>query len=418
VGESGPLQPAQTERILDRLERESSADALLRRHVAFEERIAGNPLSAGNEVVLLQDGPETYEAMFAAISAARDHVNIEFYIVEDDDVGRRFARCLIAESAKGVAVRLLYDSVGSIATPAAYFEELREHGIQVLEFNPANPLAARDQWSVNHRDHRKIVVVDGETAFLGGINISGVYAHGSAPSRRTRGVKPGWRDTNVRIRGPAVASIQLLFLQTWIAQGGGARDERRWFPPQRRYGDALVRVIASESGDAEPAIYRTLLSVLEHAERSVHLTMAYFVPDEQTETALRRAARRGVDVKVIVPSRSDFWAVFHAGRSHYADLMDSGVALYEREETLLHSKTAVIDGVWSTVGSSNIDLRSFLHNAEINAVVLGTGFARQMEAMFQRDLARSRRIDPEQWAHRGIRARAAEWISRVWAYWL
>jgi cardiolipin synthase len=417
VGPRGPLVEEQVDRILDRLESRSAADEILRRHVAAEEKFAGNPLSAGNEVVLLQDGPATYESMFDAIELARDHINLEFYIVEDDEIGRRFAERLIRKSSEGIAVRLMYDSVGSLATPHDFFERLRAAGIQVLEFNPVNPLETRKDWSVNNRDHRKIVVVDGEVAFIGGINISGVYSSGSSPGSSGSG-SAGWRDTNVRLRGPAVVQIQLLFLNAWVLQGGGAKDERDWFPAQPPRGNHLVRVIASEPEAAEPAIYLTLLSVLEHAEISISMTMAYFVPDEQTLFALMRAARRGVDVKIIVPSKSDFWAVFHAGRAHYADLLRAGVQLYERQETLLHAKTAVIDGVWSTVGSSNIDLRSFLHNAEVNVVILGTGFANEMNAMFERDLARSVQIDPVRWKRRPLRDRTVEWVAEIWEYWL
>jgi cardiolipin synthase len=364
--------------------------------------------------------------MFRAIDRARDHINAEFYIIEDDEIGQRFAERLIRRSSQGIAVRLIYDSVGSLATPREFFDGLRRAGIQVLEFNPVNPLEGDEDWSLNNRDHRKVVVVDGTIAFIGGINISGVYSRGSSPggsSGSSAGLSKGsgdagWRDTNVRIEGPAVAQLQLLFLNTWMRQGGGAVRERTWFPPPVPRGNQLVRVVASEAGDEAPAVYLTLLSVIDHAEFSVHLTMAYFVPDDQTLDALVRAAGRGVDVKIIVPSRSDFWAVFYAGRAHYAELLRAGVQLYERQETLLHSKTAVIDGVWSTVGSSNIDPRSFLHNDEVNAVILGTAFAAEMARMFERDLARSSRIDPRRWARRGVRDRVLELAARVWEYWL
>jgi cardiolipin synthase len=428
VGPRGRLVEAQADRMLERIESRSAADDILQRHVAAEEEIAGMPLSAGNRVTLLEDGPSTYASMFDAIEAARDHINVEFYIIEDDEVGRRFARRLIEKAAEGIAIRLIYDSVGSLTTPSAFFEDLRQAGIQVVEFNPVNPLDADEDWNVNNRDHRKIVVVDGRVAFLGGINISGVYSRGSAPggsggsggsSGLSRGSgEAGWRDTNVRIEGPAVAQIQLLFLNTWMRQGGGALRERDWFPRPARRGSDLVRVIASEAGGESPAIYLTLLSVIEHAELSVHLTMAYFVPDTPTLEALMRSARRGVDVKIIVPSRSDFWAVFYAGRASYSRLMRAGVKLYERQGTLLHSKTAVIDGIWSTVGSSNIDTRSFLHNNEINAVVLGTEFAAEMRAMFERDLALSKRIEADDWARRGLRDRVLELAARIWSHWL
>jgi cardiolipin synthase len=177
-------------------------------------------------------------------------------------------------------------------------------------------------------------------------------------------------------------------------------------------------VLASGPDDAVPAIYVSLLSAILYAEKAVHITMAYFVPDEQTIEALVGAARRGLDVALVLPSYTDFWAVFHAGRSRYSELLAAGVKIHERQNTLLHAKTIVIDGVWSTVGSSNMDWRSFLHNEELNVVVLGSAFGEQMEAMFARDLAESVAIDRETWERRPLSIRMKEWAARVWEYWL
>ena len=437
VGSRGQLSPASTQRVLARLKAAGGEADVLARHLAIEEEIAGRPLTVGNNASLLRDGPASYEAMFDAIAKARDHINVEYYIIEDDEVGRRFADALIEKSAQGVSVNLMYDSVGCNQTPPAFFERLREGGVRVLEFNPINPLKARRGWRVNNRNHRKLVITDGETAFTGGINISGVYSSGSAPgsgARRGSGSaspsgalsasgsasrsSTGWRDTNVRIDGPAVEQLQRLFLETWSKQGGEPLPQRNWFPTPRRQGPHPVRVIASGPGDEVPAIYVALLSALAQAEKSIHITMAYFVPDSQTIDVLKAASARGVDVTLVLPSFTDFWAVFHAGRSHYADLLDAGVKIYERQEALLHAKTIVVDGVWSTVGSSNLDWRSFLHNGELNAVVLGWDFGRQMEAMFQDDLRGSARIDREAWARRPLDVRMKEVVGRMWEYWL
>ena len=445
VGSRGQLSAARAERVLARLNAMGGETDVLARHLAIEEEIAGRPLTVGNNASLLRDGPASYQSMFDAIARARDHINVQYYIIEDDEVGRRFADALIRKSAEGVAVNLMYDSVGCNQTPPAFFDRLREGGVKVLEFNPINPLKARGAWRVNNRNHRKVVITDGQVAFTGGINISDVYSSGSAPgsgSRRGRASESaqsgasgalsgsmggsaskahaltGWRDTNVRIEGPAVEQLQRLFLDTWAKQGGEPLPERNWFPTVQRQGGHPVRIIASGPRDEVPAIYVALLSALAHAEKSIHITMAYFVPDSQTIDVLKAASARGVDVTLVLPSYTDFWAVFHAGRSHYADLLDAGVKIYERQQALLHAKTIVVDGVWSTVGSSNLDWRSFLHNEELNAVVLGWDFGREMEAMFQDDLRGSLRIDREAWARRPLDVRMKEWVGRMWEYWL
>ena len=436
VGARGELSAKRSAAVLARLQARGGGSDLLVRHLAVEEEVAGRPLTVGNHATLLVDGPASYRSMFDAIERARDSINIEFYIIEDDEVGRRFADILLKKRAQGVAVNLMYDSVGCNGTPREFFDRLRAGGVNVLEYNPVNPLRARGAWRVNNRDHRKLVVVDGETAFTGGINISDVYSSGSSPgsgSRRGSGLGSGaafsggsgsrrddvgWRDTNVRIEGPAVEQLQRLFLETWQQQGGPQLEARNWYPPSKRQGDHPVRILASGPGDEVPSIYVALLNAIAYAEKSVHITMAYFVPDPQTIKALKDAAARGVDVKLVLPSYTDFWAVFHAGRSHYADLLAAGVQIYERQTALLHSKTIVIDGVWSTVGSSNLDWRSFLHNAELNAVILGWDFGRQMQAMFERDLREAVRVDPAQWARRPLDVRAKEIAARIWEYWL
>jgi cardiolipin synthase len=212
--------------------------------------------------------------------------------------------------------------------------------------------------------------------------------------------------------------MQRLFLDTWAKQRGEPLPEREWFPAVQPAGKHPVRILASGPGDAAPALYSSLLAAIAYAEKSVHITMAYFVPDPQTIKALTDAASRGVDVQLVLPSHTDFWAVFHAGRSHYAELLAAGVKIHERGTALLHAKTIVIDGVWSTVGSANLDWRSFLHNLELNAVILGSDFGKQLEAMFESDLRESKRIEPEAWERRPIEVRMKEWAARLWEYWL
>ena len=423
-GARGPLSAAESKAILDGLARRSPETDIFTRHLALEEAIVGSPLTTGNRVLLLQDGPATYQAMFAAIAAAKDHINLETYIFDDDEVGQRFAQALMARQAQGVQVNVLRDSAGTFRTPATFFARLAASGIRVHEFNPINPLAARESWQWNQRGHRKLLIVDGRTAFLGGINISSVYSGGSFKLGSQSAPKTpvadnlAWRDTHLQLQGPVVAELQKLFIAAWEKQKGPTLASKNYFPPPQMAGQQVVRAIGSSPDEPFSLIYATLLSAIGSAETSVSITNAYFVPDPQLLAALEAAARRGVNVSLILPSQTDSWLVFHAGRRFYARLLRAGVKIHERRGVILHSKTALIDGVWATVGSTNLDWRSFLHNYELNAVVLGVDFGRQVQAMFDRDLAASDPILLEQWQQRSIDLRFKEQFARAWEYWL
>ncbi len=419
-GSRGPLSAARSKAILDNLRKRSPETNIFDRHLALEEAIVGSPLTAGNHVVLLQDGPATYEAMFAAIASAKDHINVETYILEDDEVGQRFVRVLIEKQLQGVQVNLIRDSVGTLSTPAAFFKKLADTGIRVLEFNPVNPLLARKAWAINQRDHRKLMIVDGKIAFLGGINISSVYSGGSFGSgkRASPGGNKAWRDTDLQLQGPVVAELQKLFMATWVSQKGDPLPEKDYYPVLDTPGKQVVRAIGSSPEEPFSLIYATLMSAIASAETSVHLTNAYFAPDPQLLAALEAAAARGVDVKLILPSQTDSWMVFHAGRGYYEQLLRAGVKIYERRGVILHSKTALIDGVWATVGSTNLDWRSFLHNSELNAVVLGTEFGKQVQAMFDKDLSLSDAVTLTEWEKRPLDLRLKELLARTFEYWL
>ena len=412
----GPLSARKSAAILAELKRKSGDIDILEKQIALEQAIVGSPLILGNNVTLLQDGAATYSAMFAAIRKAQDHINLESYIIEDDEIGRQFADLLLEQQGRGVQVNVIYDSVGAFNTPKAFFERLTQGGIEVLEFNPVNPLASKTPWLINNRDHRKLLIVDGRAAFIGGINISSVYSSGSVARGAAKAAANtvAWRDTHIQIEGPVVGELQKLFMQTWQKQRGKPLAPKEYFPALKVQGNEIVRAIGSTPDDPYSLIYLTLISAIGNAEKQVYLTNAYFVPDPQLLQALIDAAGRGVDVKLILPSHSDSATVFHAGRSHYSSLLEGGVKLHERVGALLHSKTAVIDGVWSTVGSANLDWRSFLDNDEINAVILGREFGQKMQAVFARDLDASEAIDPERWKRRPLMFRLKEWMARVW----
>jgi cardiolipin synthase len=421
------LSSERSKEIIAKLASGARSDVLAR-HLALEQAVSDSPLVLGNKVVILEDGPNTYASMFGLIASARDSINMETYILEDDEVGRRLADALIAKQAAGVQVNLIHDAVGTLGTAKEYFKRLSDAGVAVLTFNPVNPLAAKAGWDVNQRDHRKLLVVDGRSAVLGGINISSVYSsspRGSSGGGSSIGSRGGdkkdalpWRDTDLLIEGPVVADLQKLFFETWSGQKGPTPVRRIYFPRLQRQGPEVVRAIGSAPDEPFSQIYVTLISAINSAENEILLTNAYFVPDPQLMQALIGAVRRGVDVKLIVPSTTDSSLVFHAGRAHYEPLLEGGVKLYERRAALLHAKTAVIDGVWATVGSTNLDWRSFLHNQELTAVILGSEFGAKMRAAFDRDLAASDQITLEAWRRRPITTRAKEAFARLWEYWL
>lgn len=417
----GPVSARRSAAIVAELKRTAGDLDILDKQIALEQAINDSPLVLGNQVTLLQDGPATYAAMLAAIADAQDHINLESYIIEDDATGQAFAQALLTKQRQGVQVNLIYDSVGSLTTPRQFFDELASAGVAVLEFNPVNPLASRGgAWLINNRDHRKLLVVDGRTAFLGGINISNVYSSGSVIHRpsKTSTADSAWRDTHIQIDGPVVAEFQKLFLQTWDKQRGKTLMPKNYTPVLAPAGKDIVRAIGGTPDDPYSLVYLTLISAISNAEKQVFLTNAYFVPDPQLMQALVDAAARGVDVRLILPSYSDSALVFHAGRAQYGRLLQGGVKIFERQGALLHAKTAMIDGVWSTVGSSNLDWRSFMDNDEVNAVILGRDFAAQMSAMFALDQAASHPIDAQTWAARPLQFKLKEWLARLWERWL
>lgn len=417
-GKNGPLTAQQSQAILTKLKKNGDDTNIFDKHLALMSEITDSPLVTGNKVELLVDGPTTYDAMFAAIENAKDHINMETFIIEDDEIGQRFAKLLISKQTSGVQINLIYDSVGSISTPKIFFEPLIASGANVLEFNPINPLNARKGWEFNRRDHRKLLVIDGQIAFVGGINISSVYSSGSFGKSKSTHNKQQWRDTHLRMTGPVVSEFQKLFIATWNEQKGKPLAAKEYFPKELNQGNEVVQALGSNPEEPYSQMYVTLLSVINSAETQISLTNAYFVPDPQMLTALKEAALRGVDVRLLLPDKTDSNMVFYASRSFYDELLSANVKIYERQDALLHAKTLLVDGVWSTIGSTNLDWRSFTNNQEINAIVLGQDFGAQMQAMYEKDLESSKQITLEDWRNRSISLRIKEKAARFWARFL
>jgi len=417
----GTLQKQQAAQLLQR--RWANATSDLKQLAVLEEQATGLPLIAGNQVQLLFDGPATMREMMAAVRSATTSINLETYIFDQDPIGLQFAELLMEKQRQGVTVNVMYDSVGTIGTPQEFFDRMRAAGIRMVAFNPVNPAKAKGNWSINNRDHRKLMVVDGKVAFTGGINISADYANSSLfrSRRKPDNVdknKVGWRDTHVKIEGPAVATLQWAFVNAWVRQEGGElQPPRDYFPRLAPAGDKFVRVLATEPG-SHSEIYKSLMVAINEAKKSVHITSAYFVPDQQVVDALIAAAKRGVDVKLVLPGVSDHGLVMYAGQAFYEQLLAGGVRIFQLQVAVLHAKTAVIDGAWSTIGSANIDRRSFIHNYELNVVVIDPAFGRDMESAFNEDLRDSKEVTLEQWRDRPWADRIKEWAARLTEYWI
>jgi cardiolipin synthase len=421
VSADGLLSPEKSSAILERLKKSVDPTDMMQRSVAVIESVSDSPLTKGNKVTLLLDGSNTYPAMFEAIRNAKDHINLETFILEDitinEDTGLKLADLLLQKQAEGVQVNILYDKTGCQSTPASFFQYLRDGGIKVTEFNPIHQDKTEEKTRLAKLDHRKILIIDGKIAFTGGVNISEVYTSGFSGMKKNQQSKIPWRDTDVQIEGPAVAEFQKLFIGTWERQKGEKLAERNYFPDfEKDVGNTLVGVVGSEPGTVNRNTFILYVSAITFAEHSIHITNAYFIPDNQTIDALIDAAKRGVDVKIILPDITDSALADYAGQYFYSKLLQSGVKLYRRKNALLHAKTLVIDDVWSTVGSTNMDFLSFSSNDEVNAVILSSEFAAEMEKMFATDLAASKEITLKEWKNRPLFSKFRELFVHLFSH--
>ena len=383
----GPLAASLPEGLLD-----PGFSVLLR-------RIDESPILGGNRVRVFFRGPETFEAMRAAIDAARRDVLVESYIFKDDATGRSFLEALSRAVDRGVKVLVLADAFGSIATRRAFWNRMRARGIEVRLFNPLFPHLLLQPF----RDHRKILVIDGVTAFTGGMNIGDEYgsslkAHGGP-----------WRDTHVQVDGPAAWGMAIVFTEAWHA-AGGSPVELSPLAPQT--GGVAILVLDSRPYRGTDEMASVLAAIVAATRRRLWITNAYFAPRWRAVEALGEAARRGVDIRLLLPGRSDVPLVRHAGHGYYAALLKRGIRIFEYQPAVLHAKTVVADDFLSLAGSSNLDFRSFHFNAECNLVMLDEETARKFSEAFEQDLEKSVEVTRESWAHRTFLHRLGDAFAR------
>ena len=406
-----PLSAREASAVLKNLAAQAPDATALERHLAIEQAVAHTPLYTGNDARILRDGNQTFGAIFAAIRGARRYVLLEYYILEEVSFdGQSLSDLLISKQKSGVEICIIYDSIGSLSTGGDFFSRLTDAGIKVAEFNSPNPVKGGNPFRINDRDHRKILVADGETAIIGGVNLSHTYQ--SAPGRSAPGDE-AWHDTDLKLSGPVVTDLETLFRAQWTQLHAMPvlAAPPAVIPPQ---GAEVARVVGSEPDSRRPPFYVTVLSAIRNAENRIWITSAYFGPTRQQTRDLIAAARRGVDVRILVPSHSDSPPALAVQRSHYTTLLRQKVRVFEWNDGILHTKAAVVDGVWSITGSSNFDQRSVLYNDEVDAVVVGRKTAVQYEQLFTDGQARSAEISLAEWRRRSFAEKLRERFWRLW----
>jgi cardiolipin synthase A/B len=364
---------------------------------------SGTPVVPGNRVEILLNGREIFPAKLAMIRSARRTINYAQYVFESGQPAEEIAAALSERCRAGIQVNVLLDAVGALAMPGQLRTEMTEAGCRVETFRPLRPFTL-DRY--NYRNHRRILVVDGVVGVTGGSGISGKWSGNGKEAGH-------WRDTDVRIEGPVVEQLQGAFAENWLEATGVAIGGPAYFPRRRLdyKGDVDAQVVRSSPAGGSSAMYTVFLLALSSAQRSIHITNPYFVPDEKMMSTLLDAAQRGVKVKLLIPGAIDHNLVRQASRSAFGRLLKSGVLIYEYRPALLHAKTMVIDGIWATVGSTNLDHRSFALNEELNVVVYDSDVAGRLEEVFQRDLANSKQVTYEDWSDRGLTSRFLELLS-------
>jgi cardiolipin synthase len=369
-----------------------------------------SPLTGNNEVKLLVNGEYKFPEVLNAIREARHHIHMEYYIYEDDKIGCAIADALIQKAKEGVTVRFIYDDFGSRAIRKRLVRRLKEAGVHAFPFHKIIFIALANR--LNYRNHRKIIVIDGSTAFVGGINVSDRYINNAG--------EPGklfWRDTHLRIDGPGVYYLQYLFLCDWnFCANDKLQPDALFFPRPSALpfkGSKVVQIAASGPDSDTPTILFSLLQAINLATEEILITTPYFIPGESLLDALMVAALGGVSVKLLVPGISDSVLVNAAARSYYDDLLKAGVEIYLYTKGFVHAKTLVTDKKIAIVGTANMDYRSFDLNFEVNAIVYDRGVADELAAVFYADIANAKKIDPIVWESRSVWKQLLEKTARL-----
>ncbi len=369
------------------------------------ESLAKMPFTSSNDVQLLIDGSEIFPSILEGIQSAEEYVLVQFYIVRDDELGTEFQACLIERAKAGVRVYFLYDEIGCYQLPNSYLDTLSRAGVHVHSFLTTR--GPNNRFQINFRNHRKIVIVDGRTTWVGGANIGDEYQGKDADVGE-------WRDTHLRVEGPVVQCVQLSFLEDWFFATGGIPD-MDWTPQASEHGAMDVLSLPSGPADMIESASLFFVHTIGCAKQRLWIASPYFVPDESVVSALQIAALRGVDVRILLPEKADHLLVYLSSFSYLEDLEGYGIKIYRYQPGFLHQKALLLDDDLSVVGTANLDNRSFRLNFEITMVVANRAFATQMEAMFEADFARSNEVGIENLSSRSRWFQFAVKLSRLTA---
>lgn len=354
------------------------------RLLQMSQRLARTPFSMATRTRVLTNGEETFSTLLKELKKARHHIHMEYYIYRADEIGREIQKTLIERAKAGVEVRFMYDAVGSLGLPQSFINELRAAGVKVGVYGEVRFLALSSR--VNYRNHRKIVVIDGNTGFIGGLNVGDEYLSRS----KTYGF---WRDTHILVKGEAVRSMQVIFLQDWQYVTGEKIMDLEYLSPQLEQGcSGAVQVIASGPDNEDKVLKSVFFAMITSAKKSIWLATPYFIPDDDILTALRVAALSGIDVRILFPAKPDKRLPFLASHSYFPTLLEAGVKIYEYEKGFLHSKLLIADGEVATVGTANMDMRSFHLNFEVNLLLVQTDSVQKVVRDFERDLLSTKLI--------------------------
>ncbi|TDO03831.1 cardiolipin synthase [Sunxiuqinia elliptica] len=361
-------------------------------------------LSVNNEVTILKNGYEAFPAIFQAIEGARHHIHLEYYIVEGDELGNQLKDLLVRKARQGVEVRFIYDDVGSWQLPKKYIRELREAGVKIDCFMRVRfpVLTSR----VNYRNHRKIIVIDGEIGFTGGLNFADRYIHG------TRGLGK-WRDTHLMVKGDAATSLQIVFMADWYFVSKEILRGEAYFKQLPASDGKLVQVVSSGPDSDWESIGQTYFSAIASASERVFIATPYLIPTSDIVFAMKTAALGGIDIRVLLPENSDAFFPKWSSDSYIEELLEAGVRIYHYKPGFTHSKLMVVDGIFSSVGTANMDFRSLETNFEVNAMVYDEEIAHELETHFYEDLESSEELVLREWKKRSKWRRAMESFARL-----
>lgn len=383
-----------------------STSPRVERLIKLADRVAGTRCCFGNSIEILSDTNRTLGLIEQAIHAARESIHLEYYIWQPDRTGKKVRDLLISKARQGVKIRFLFDGIGSLWLGRRFLQPMREAGIEVASALPGPTF--RERWSVNLRNHRKIVIVDGQIGFTGGMNIGDEYL-GKNPRLGF------WRDTHLRMAGPVVLQLQQVFAEDWYFATGQALTDHRLYPPPDQSGEYVAGVLAGGPDEEADVFHALFFAAINEANERLTLATSYFVPTPALVAALETAARRGVRVRILVPGIADHQWMVVAARGFYQPLLEAGVEIYEYRRGPLHSKTITIDGEWSLVGTANFDTRSLYLNFEVGVAVVGPRAALALEEQFADDLEHATRIEPATFARRGLHARVAEQLIQLFS---